>query len=81
MIIRNSIACSVAVAAGITSPMLLTTFVMCLCPFAGAAAFTSALCTIGGSLIGGLFGLMILGVLMAIATYIFMQIQLAWMPI
>ncbi|MGB3492877.1 MAG: hypothetical protein WBA57_09125 [Elainellaceae cyanobacterium] len=81
MIIRNSIALTIAVAAGITSPLLVTSFALLLNPFAGAAAFTTALCAIGGSLMGGLLGLVVLGVLMAIATYIFIQIQLAWMPV
>ncbi|MEM7770868.1 MAG: hypothetical protein AAF327_10190 [Cyanobacteria bacterium P01_A01_bin.37] len=80
MFIRNSIVTTGAVAAGAT-PVLLVTGLMSLSPWFGAAAFTSSLSTLGGSLIAGLLGLIVLSTILAIATYIYLQIQLSWLLI
>lgn len=80
MIIRNTIALTGAVAAGMT-PSLLVTSAMTFSPWFGAAAFTSTLASLGGTMISGLLGLMVISVVAAILAYIAIQIQLAWLPV
>lgn len=80
MVIRNTIALTGAVAAGMT-PSLLVMSAMTLSPWFGAAAFTSTLASLGGTMIGGLLGLMVISVVAAILAYIAIQIQLAWLPV
>lgn len=81
MIIRNTIAITGAAAVGVSVPSLLLLGGMTLSPWVGAAAFTSTLATGGLTMIGGLLGLMLIGVVAALFAYIFLQIQLAWLPI
>lgn len=81
MIIRNTIAMAGAAAVGVSVPSLLLLGGMTLSPWAGAAAFTSTLATGGLTMIGGLLGLMLIGVVAALFAYIFLQIQLAWLPV
>lgn len=80
MIVRNTIALTGAVAAGM-SPSLFFMGAMTFSPWFGAAAFTSSLASLGGTMIGGLLGLMVLSAVIAILAYIAIQIQLAWLPI
>ena len=80
MIVRNTIAMTGAVAAGMT-PSLLVIGGMAFSPWFGAAAFTSILASLGGTMISGLLSLMILSAVIAILTYIAIQVQLAWLPI
>lgn len=80
MIIRNTIAFTGAVAAELT-PSLLVMGGMTFSPWFGAAAFTSILASLGGTMISGLLGLMILSAVIAILAYVAIQIQLAWLPV
>jgi hypothetical protein len=80
MIIRNSIALGGALAAGATPSLLLIGAMTCS-PWLGAAAFTSTLASLGGSMITGLLGLMVISVVAALVAYIIIQIQLAWLPV
>lgn len=80
MIIRNTIAFTGAVVAGM-APSLLVIGGMTFSPWFGAAAFTSSLASFGGTMIGGLLGLMIFSAVIAILAYIAIQVQLAWLPI
>lgn len=80
MIVRNTIATAGAITVGVT-PSLLVLGMMTFSPWAGAAAFTSTLATLGGTMVGGLLGLMIFSVVVAILAYIAIHIQLAWLPV
>lgn len=79
MVIKNTIALSGAAIAGAT-PSLALLGVMALSPWSGAAAFTSTL-ALGGTMISGLLWLMVISVVAAIATYIWIHFQLAWLPV
>jgi hypothetical protein len=86
MIVRNSIAFTTAAAVGVAVPAAIFGSVCLLTPFSGAAAFTTALCLVGGllslpTLWGGLLSLLILDVILCLIVYLFVQMQLAWLPV
>jgi len=89
MIIKNSIALGTAAAAGVVGPALIFGAICTFPPFFGihgAAAFTTSLGLLGGlislpTLFGGLLSLLILDAILCLMVYLFMQIQLAWLPV
>jgi hypothetical protein len=86
MMIKNTLVHSTALLASCAIPMGLFIGMTALTPFSGAAAFTTALCWIGGFigfpiLLGGLFGLLLLQVVIYLVVSILMHLSLAWMPV
>jgi hypothetical protein len=89
MIIKNSIACGVAATASVASTALIfgaACSLPTLLGVYGGAAFTSALCLVGGlislpTLFGGLFSLLILNAIIFLIVYILMQIHLSWLAV
>jgi hypothetical protein len=89
MIIKNSIAFGAAAAASVASTALIFSAVCTLptlCGVYGGAAFTSALCLVGGlisfpTLFGGLLSLLILNVIIFLIVHILVQINLSWLPV
>ena len=92
MIIKNTLISSTALLTSCAVPVgvfSLATALVTLPIFGGvfgAAAFTSALCGLGGligfpTLIGGLLGLLVLQIVTYLVVFILMHISLAWMPV
>jgi len=81
MVIRNTIAGVVAVSAGAATAGSLIGVMTALSPFFGAAAITSVLASLGGTMFAGLLTLALLSTFVSIVTFILMQIQLSWLPV
>ena len=89
MIVRNTVALGTALVTSCIVPATAFSASLALPTFGGlfgGAAFTTALCIIGSliglpTLIGGLLGLLLLQVVVFLVVYIWMHIQLAWMPV
>lgn len=89
MIIKNTLISSTALLASFAVPVGAFSVAVSVAPlfgFFGAAAFTTALCTLGWvvglpTLIGGLLGLLLLQVITFLVVYILLHIYLAWLPV
>ena len=89
MIVRNTVALGTALVTSCIVPATVFSAALVLPTFGGlfgGAAFTTALCIIGSlvglpTLIGGLLGLLLLQVVVFLIVYIWMHIQLAWIPV
>lgn len=79
MVIRNTIAGSIAIGAGAATAASLIGVMTALSPFFGAAAITSVLASLGGTMFAGLLTLALLSTFVSILTFILMQVQLAWL--